>query len=71
MKRLIPFLTLMFCVSSLALAQGVKVDPEQKYLLLATTKTSTMQKELGEIAAQGFRVLVGSPTAGTEMAVFM
>jgi len=71
MKRLIPLLTLILCVSSLTLAQGVKVDPEQKYLLLATTKTSTMQKELGEIAAQGFRVLVGSPTAGTEMAVFM
>ena len=71
MKRLIPLLTLILCVSSLALAQNVKVDPEQRYFLLATRKTSTMQKELAEIAAQGFRVLVGSPTAGTEMAVFM
>src|SRR3972149_11822615 len=52
-------------------APQVKVDSEARYLLLATTKTSTMQKELAEAAAQGFRVLVGSPTSGTEMAVFM
>lgn len=52
-------------------AQRVKVDPEQRYLLLATKRTGTMEKELNEVADQGFRVLVGSPTSGTEMAVFM
>ncbi len=49
----------------------IKVDPGQKYLLLATQKTSTMQKELAEAAGMGFRVLAGSPTSGTEMAIFL
>jgi hypothetical protein len=44
---------------------------EQQYKLLATTKTSTMQKELNQSAAQGFRVLVGAPTSSSEMALFL
>ena len=71
MRKMVALLILVLIPPSLAFAQSSKVDPEQRYLLLATTKTSTMQKELMEIADQGFRVLVGSPTAGTEMAVFM
>ncbi|MEP7075042.1 MAG: hypothetical protein ABI878_04460 [Acidobacteriota bacterium] len=42
-----------------------------QYKLLATTRTSTMQKEMDETSAQGYRILVGSPTSGSEMAVFM
>ncbi len=42
-----------------------------KYKLLATMKTSTMQKELDQTAAQGYRILVGSPTSGAEMALFL
>lgn len=49
----------------------VKIDPEQRYLLLATKKTKTMQAELEEVASKGFRVMVGSPTSGSEMAVLM
>jgi len=30
-----------------------------------------MQKELDEVSAQGYRLLVGSPTSGSEMAVFL
>lgn len=48
-----------------------KKAAEQEYKLLATTKTSTMQKELDETAAQGFRVLVGSPTSDSEMVLFL
>ena len=54
-----------------ASAQRLKIEPEQRYLLLATKKTSTMQKELNEAAAQGFRIAVGSPTSGTEMALLL
>ena len=36
-----------------------KLDLTQPYLLLATTRTSTMQKELSEAAAAGYRVLGG------------
>src|SRR5688572_2932386 len=48
-----------------------KTEANPKYLLLATTKTSTMQKELDKISAQGYRILVGAPTSSAEMAVFL
>ncbi len=52
-------------------AQSTKDVGEQKYKLLATIKTSTMQKEMDEVSAQGYRILVGSPTSSAEMAVFL
>lgn len=51
--------------------QKLKIEPDQRYLMLATQKTSTMQKELDEAAARGFRVVTGSPTSTTEMAVLL
>lgn len=42
-----------------------------QYKLLATTRTSTMQKEINETAAQGYRIIVGAPTSGSEMALFL
>lgn len=62
--------TLSFFAAEAA-AQNVKIEPNQKYLLLATKKTGTMQKELDEVSEKGFRVLVGSPTSGVEMAIFL
>jgi hypothetical protein len=53
-----------------ALAQS-KADENLQYKLLATRRTSTMQKEIDEVAAKGYRILVGSPTSSTEMAVFL
>ncbi|MDT5294300.1 MAG: hypothetical protein QOJ76_1180 [Acidobacteriota bacterium] len=50
-------------------AQKLKIEPGQRYLLLSTMKTSTMQKELDEAASLGFRVIMGSPTSTSEMAV--
>ncbi|MFY9574633.1 MAG: hypothetical protein WAV20_24800 [Blastocatellia bacterium] len=44
---------------------------QDRYMLLATTKTSTMQKELDESSAKGYRVVMGSPTSGSEMAILM
>ncbi|MGH9835014.1 MAG: hypothetical protein ACRD9Y_18490 [Blastocatellia bacterium] len=54
-------------------AQGkAKIDPEQRYLLLSTMKTSTMQKELDEAAAQGFRIIASSSSCGqSEMVLFL
>jgi hypothetical protein len=49
----------------------LKIEPDQRYLLLATMKTSTMQKELDAAAAQGFRVVTGSPTSTSEWAVLL
>jgi hypothetical protein len=51
--------------------EKLKIEPGQRYLLLSTQKTSTMQKELDEAASRGFRVLMGSPTSTSEMAVLM
>lgn len=49
----------------------VEVEPDQRYLLLATERTSTMQEELEEAAALGFRIVTGSPTSGNEMAILL
>ena len=68
--RLIPTLWLILAVCSFCVAQESNSD-DQRYKLLATTKTSTMEKELNEAAAQGYRILVGSPTSGKEMAIFL
>jgi len=73
MKR-IKMMTLLMLLLALTLAtpaQQSKNDADQRYLLLATTKTSTMQKELDEASAKGYRILTGSPTSSSEMAVFL
>ena len=71
MKKMTIISVLLLVLVPSAWTQKLKIDPEQRYLLLATKKTSTMQKELDEAAAQGFRILVGSPTSGTEIALFL
>ena len=50
--------------------EELDVRPEQRYLLLATTRTSTMQQELSQAARLGFRVLRGAPS-GDEVAFFL
>ena len=49
----------------------MKSGPDDKYKLLATVKTSTMQKELDEASSQGYRIVAGSPTSGSEMVLFL
>lgn len=48
-----------------------ELDLTQPYLLLATRKISTMQEELTRAAAAGYRVVAGSRTSGTEMALIL
>ena len=69
MRRMLILIALLFSLAPVLSAQGP--DPELRYYLLATTKTSTMEKELSEAATKGFKVLMGSPTAGTEMALLL
>src|SRR4028118_557824 len=54
-------------------AQGkLKIDPENRYLLLSTVKTSTMQKELDEASALGFRIISAASSCGqSEMVLFL
>src|SRR4028119_848182 len=65
------FALLVFAASGLCFGQAKKSEEDLQYKLLATTKTSTMQKELDENAAKGYRILVGSPTSEAEMAIFL
>ena len=70
MKRILTFGFLTYFAVSVGFAQNS--DPETlQYKLLATTRTSTMQKEINETAAQGYRIIVGAPTSGSEMALFL
>ncbi len=54
-----------------AWTQSLEIDSEQRYFLLATRQTSTMQYELAEAAAEGFRVVAGSPISHKEMALLL
>jgi hypothetical protein len=57
---------------SMSLSAGdTIIDPSHKYVLLATAKTSTMQKELDNAADKGFRLAMGSGLESTEVAMMM
>jgi len=63
--------TLTIGIGLVSLSFGAELDLTQRFLLLATQKTSTMQEELGEASAAGYRILTGSPTSVTEMAIIL
>ena len=42
------------------LAQEVKVEPEQQYLVLEVTKLSTFEEELNSAAKQGFQLIMST-----------
>jgi hypothetical protein len=69
--KLIAFVLFLLASTSICLGQNRRSGAEKEFKLLATTKTSTMQKELNQASTQGFRVIVGSPTSGSEMVVFL
>src|SRR5262245_35318040 len=74
MKAVRPILLSVALLSSISIVEAgdkLKVAPDQRYLMLATAKTSTMQKELDEAAEQGFRILMSSPTSTWEMAILL
>ncbi len=70
MRKCIACLIFLVAVAP-GFAAELKIAQDQTWVLLATTKTSTMQKELDEASAKGFRVVAGSPTSGTEIAILM
>ena len=69
--QMVSLIVLLSVCSLTALPQRKNREAVHKYLLLATTKTSTMQKELDEASARGYRVLVGSQASRNEMALFL
>lgn len=52
-------------------AASVAKAEDDRYLLLATERTSTMQQEINEAAARGFRVIAASPKASSEIVVLL
>jgi hypothetical protein len=48
-------------VAATVAAQNPAIDPSLQYVVLATQRTSTMQKELDVAANRGFRVIAGLP----------
>ena len=64
-------------VTSLAvLATVLSITPlpaqePERYLLLATTRTSTMQEEINQAAGRGYRVVGASRTENAEVIVAM
>jgi hypothetical protein len=77
MNKILCSLLLIFSFSFVAFAQEksvkekLNIEDGQSYLVLSTVKIQTMEKELDEAAAQGFRVLYGAPTASLDMALFL
>lgn len=70
-KYIFAFLLLTFLSSFVSAQNKVPIDDDQTYLVLSTKKISTMEKELDEVAAKGFRVLYGAPTQQFDMALFL
>lgn len=58
------------CLTITVLAERLKIEPDQRYLLVSTTKTKTMQTELEDAASQGFRIILASASK-TEMVLFL
>jgi hypothetical protein len=52
-------------------AAAVAEAQDDRYLLLATERTATMQQEISEAAARGFRVVAASPKASSELVVLL
>jgi len=61
------------CVTAMTLV-GVATPGAQdgdRYLLLATERTGTMQEEINQATSRGYRVIAASRTEGTEVIVVM
>jgi hypothetical protein len=71
MKKAIELTIALLFLAPFLSATARDLDLSHKYLLLATKKTSTMQKELNQAAAAGYRIIAGSRTSGTEMALLL
>jgi hypothetical protein len=51
---------LAFLTASVAAAQDIKTEPDQRYLVIEVNKLSTFEKELNSAANQGFRLMMST-----------
>jgi hypothetical protein len=60
-RSLVVIGVIVFFVSGVTtLAQEVRVEPEQQYLVLEVTKLSTLEEELNSAAKQGFQLIMST-----------
>ena len=59
------------CVLLALSPASVAEAQDDRYLLLATERTSTMQQEINAAAARGFRVVAASPKESSEVVVLL
>ena len=74
MKKVGILVSLVLLLTTFSFSQKkerVPIDEDQNYLVLSTKKIGTMEKELDEVAAKGFRVMFSAPTEGVDMALFL
>ncbi len=72
MNKFVFTLTVLLSLSVIGFSQDkVKIDADQSYLVLSTKRIQTMEKELDEVAAKGFRVLYGAPTQQFDMSILL
>lgn len=74
LKKVFSLIFLLLILTSIGFSQVkdlVQFDQDQNYLVLSTKKIGTMEKELDEVAAKGFRVLYSAPTQQFDMALFL
>ncbi len=71
LKHFVALAIVALLIGPLMSAGPPEVDLTFRYLLLATSRTKTMQKELDEAVGAGYRIITGSPTSGSEMALIL
>ncbi|HEU5403745.1 MAG TPA: hypothetical protein VFU86_20490 [Terriglobales bacterium] len=70
--KIVVVIVMLTMLASIAVSAGdTVIDPSHRYMLLATSKTSTMQKELDSAAEKGFRLAMGSGLESNEVAMMM
>ena len=73
LRHRITLVSLIFVTASMLSppAWAQDIEPGQRYLLLATERTASMQEELDTAAAAGFRVRMGAPIRSRAIVIFM
>lgn len=61
----------LVAAAALGTAVAVPAQERDRYVLLATTRTGTMQDEINQAAATGYRVVAASRTEGAEVVVVL
>lgn len=70
-KYIFTFIALCFMSALISAQDKAKVDNDQSYLILSTKRLKTMELELNEASAKGYRVLYGAPTTAYDIAVLL